>query len=656
MMPSLTRWLDSPRTPAVAGLISLVLGLFFTFVWAPHPWGWQGIDAYHELARSLARGEPFATTDVPWGYSYYIAFFYALFGERLWPPLLGQVIANSFVPLLLYRLARPYTDQRTATLASLLVGIFSFNTVYASTQASDAICTVLFLCAMVTFSRGCRLGDIGAFALSGVLWGLVPQFRPNLVILPAVLIGLYAIWIRFSLRGLTRATVFCALVLAMQLPWIVRNYQLTGLLLPTSTHGGVQLWYGTLQVGPYLERRAANPRTAFESPAFDYASLTDASLMIDAAYRSCFPGDGRPELVYWTAADPRRHRVAPIKRDPHDLRFEIPAQPMPSTVYYYFEETGGDATRVVTTPLAGDQRPWVVFVNADHLGDLDTRDDLLDIFDIGRMMRHLAWGEPLRVSSRLDLDGDGRISDADLAAAIVAVLPTTLKSPARAPGSMLSWTDQSVTLELGDGSHVTMPRDFAGRQSDFGVDGEYATALVSSRRSFAAIARPDRRLVPGECTFIDVVSLNKVFYRREPHLMQRYLALASDNISRDPMAFAAASAYRAVRLFIIMGTDDRATAQQFRWSSVAYGLGTFFSAVYFAIFLAGLVVAVRRRSALVLFVVPIVYVPLTICFVLTNMRYTVTMQPLMFMFVAFAVTTALRLAPPAGGNVRSENY
>ena len=37
------------------------------------------------------------------------------------------------------------------------------------------------------------------------------------------------------------------------------------MFLPTSTHGGVQLWYGTLQVGPYLESRAHNPRSIFDS-------------------------------------------------------------------------------------------------------------------------------------------------------------------------------------------------------------------------------------------------------------------------------------------------------------------------------------------------------------------------------------------------------
>ncbi len=35
--------------------------------------------------------------------------------------------------------------------------------------------------------------------------------------------------------------------------------------------------------------------------------------------------------------------------------------------------------------------------------------------------------------------------------------------------------------------------------------------------------------------------------------------------------------------------------------------------------------------------------PLTICFVLTNMRYTITVQPLMFVFVALTVAAAVKL-------------
>jgi hypothetical protein len=100
---------------------------------------------------------------------------------------------------------------------------------------------------------------------------------------------------------------------------------------------------------------------------------------------------------------------------------------------------------------------------------------------------------------------------------------------------------------------------------------------------------------------------------------------------------------------VILGTTDRATTQQFGWGRVAYTAGTVLSAAYFATFLAGVVLAARQRSALVLFLVPIVYVPLTICFVLTNMRYSVTVQPLMFVFVAVAGMAVLRLGRDSGG-------
>ena len=70
---------------------------------------------------------------------------------------------------------------------------------------------------------------------------------------------------------------------------------------------------------------------------------------------------------------------------------------------------------------------------------------------------------------------------------------------------------------------------------------------------------------------------------------------------------------------------------------------TALSIAYLAVFIAGAVIAYRRHRKLLLFLVPIVYVPLSICFVLTNMRYTVTVQPLMFAFVAVAVLAALGL-------------
>ena len=639
MPPSPARWsalvaraLDARITVYLASLITLALGLFFTFVWAPHPWGWQGIDQYHELARALARGEPFATTDVPWGYAYYGAFFYRLFGERVWVPVLAQVVINTAAPLLLFHLARPLTGHRTATLAALILGVFSFNTVYASTQASDAVCTVLFLSSLVILARGVRNRSVADMAIGGLLSGLVPQFRPNMILLPALFAAGYVLIGRT--RGhLIRAIVFGAAVTLALTPWIVRNYRLTNTFMPTSTHGGIQLWYGTLQVGPYLESRARNPRAIFDSPPLPYTSLTESPIVVRATNYECAPSTETSTLVYWTDRDRTPRRVPASERTGRHVTYAIPAQPAPTAVYYYFE-ADRDAVRLLT-PRDGAANPFVLIVDDRHLEDLDRHQDLVDIFDVIRIARHLAWQEPAGPGE--DLDGNGRIDAADLNAAANILLP-------EAAGSVdISNGAAETALRLADGSRLLVPRLWQQRQTDLAVEGNLAGAIVSRwRRRTSLNAAP----VTEGCPPIEEVGANTVFYRTELHMMRRYMALAFDNIARDPIAFAAASAYRMARLFVIRGTDDVHTTQQFSGGRLAYAAGTLLSAAYLLVFLAGAAIAVRRRSALLSLLAPIVYVPLTICFVLTNMRYTITMQPLMFVFVAMALMAALRLDSP----------
>ena len=229
---------------------TLAIGLFFVFVWAPHPWGWRGIDQYDALAKELALGEPFSTTDVPWGYTYYLAIFYRFFGEHTWAPVTGQVFINALTPLLLFKLARPAVGQRIAALAAWITAIFSFNTVYASTQSSDAICTVLFMLSLLCFVRGHTtleprrlrrrrraLGHRAAVPAEHDPVAGDGDRRPT------------RCGRREASRRLLQCAVFIAAMTAMLMPWIVRNYHYTGTVLPTSTHGGIQLWYGTLQTG-----------------------------------------------------------------------------------------------------------------------------------------------------------------------------------------------------------------------------------------------------------------------------------------------------------------------------------------------------------------------------------------------------------------------
>lgn len=636
MRLALQRWLDSPRTVTFASLVTLAIGLFFVFVWAPHPWSWRGIDQYDELARALARGEPFGTTDVPWGYAYFVAVFYRLFPETPWAAVTAQVCINALVPWLLYRLARPAVGQRIAALAAWIVAIFSFNTIYASTQTSDSICTVLFLLALLCFVRAHQTGNTWWYAAAGALAGLTPQFRPNMILLPVLVIAGYLFYPSrpsrpSGRRRVTQCVVFMLAMTAMLMPWIIRNYRYTGMIQPTSTHSGVQLWYGTLQVGPYLESRAHNPRFYFASAAFDYTSL-EASIFVSAE-TPCRPDSGNLRLAYRTSRDPQLRWIE--GRPGAGLRrvFEIPAQELPSTVYYFFKD-GED-----TYPADGDRDPLIYFVSSDHLGDLDQHHQLLDTFDVYRVIRHLAWQEPLPASDTLDLTGDGRIDNADLAAVVAALLPRAAN-----PFSSFEAKADQALLTLADGSSITMPRAFNGKQSGVELQGELAGALVARSRRFSDV----RTKVASRCAAANEVRVNDVFYRREPHEMRRYTALAFDNIGRDPMAFLTASAYRFVRLFIVRsGTADQQTTFQYRGSLAIFNVGLLLSLIYFALFVAGVVVAWRARTPFLYALIPIVYVPLTICFVLTNMRYTITVQPLMFVFVAMTVAALLRLGRPA---------
>lgn len=636
----MTRWVqaaaDWRHTVAASCALSLALGLFFTFVWAPHPWGWGGIDFYHTLSLELARGEPFTTTDVPWGFAYFVAICYWIFGEHPWVPLLVQVLFNATVPLMLYQLVKPLAGRQTAAISALLVGALSFNTVYASTQASDAMCTVIFMASLLCFARGFQRESFALFALAGALAGLAPQFRPNLILLPPLIGGLMLIAPPWSWRRVAHAAVYLAMMATVLAPWAWRNYQLTGVPTPTSTHGGEQLWYGTLQVGPYLENRARNPRTIFESPAFDYTSIAGDPIVISADCAAC---DDQPPasvaLVFWTDHDPQPRRVvARPAKDLTKLEFELPGQPDPTAVYYFFEgnlpATPDRPARQLVDPRLGASAPFVSFVSTDHLGDLDRHNDLLDIFDVVRLVRHLAWQEPVPSIALLDRDGDGTLGQTDLADTVGALLPEA--SRLGRPAISLSVQAESATLSLADGSTLTVPKQFEGRQSDLDARGEFAGSLVSRWRSVKeVVARAPAQ--PAEA-IVERVSFNRVFYRHEPHQMKRYTVLAFDNISREPWAFAAASLYRMVRLFIIRGTEDVSATQQFTNSSLVYLAGTVASALYLLVFLTGVFMAWRQRSALLVLLVPIAYVPLTICFVLTNMRYTITVQPLMFAFVA----------------------
>ena len=479
-------------TAVVAAVICLCEGLFFIFVRAPHPYGWEGFDHYRDYALVLARGDAFPTLDRIWGYPYFLAGFYRLFGDRPWIPLVAQAALNALVPILLYNEVKQRLGSRVAAVTAVLAGACSFNTIYASTQSSDAVCTVLFVAALVAFGRAQRSPAAWRFAASGALAALALEFRPNLLLFPLCLVAVDLVTTGRR-RAMRHVAAFLLVAVAIWLPWPIRNYRLTGRFIPATTHGAVQLWYGSLEVGSFFENWVDNPRAAFEASPFDYSSPDAGPLVVTAA---ALPAAARlPQqvtLTYWTDRDPRHVELSAAGTSGPQTTFMVPGQPPDTIVSYYVEAVWPSAGGVLTTrtPVPGAGDPLRHVVTANHLGDLDFHNEDLDVFDLVRLLRHLAWREPVPNQAALDLDGDGVLTRADLdrAAGILASPAGFAGRPTPAVVADVRTTQDAVTLELTDDSSLTVPRVFGGRITDLDVDGRMAADIMRSRRSFASLA------------------------------------------------------------------------------------------------------------------------------------------------------------------------
>lgn len=628
------------RVLATATLASLAIGLACVFVRSPLPWGWEGIDRYHQRALALARGAGLQTLDVPAGYTLFLAAFYRVFGDRPVVPLVAQVLLNALVPFMMYRLVRIVHDRRTAAITALLVGVFSFNTIYGSTQASDAVCNVLFVAGMLILALACRDDRVGLFALAGVAFGVASQFRPNLILFPLVAAA-YAHWRaprqprafgrwRQSLAILVSAAAVCT-------PWTIFAYALTGEFIPTSTHGSTQLFYGTLQVGPYLQSRVNSPRAAFEFWGFPTTSMSDRRIFVTAQQPACATSTDDPlQLVWWTDRDAQPARTTGDWTPGDRWRFTIPGQPAPTAVYYDFAPTPASEP-------AASSRPRVHFVIADQLRDPDRHGDLLDVFDVARIAGHLTWGDPLPFADRLDTNGDGVVDRRDLDAVVGALLdgrqPSTVASLDIVRG--LTTTGESAVLQFVDGSTLTVPRHFE-KYTDLDSTWKLAGLLLVSVRPMVAWRPPILTPPAGLAGCAPVTAaVNETFSRRDPDDMHRNMALAMDNIQRSPAAFLLASAYRAYRVFVIAGGSDVNTIERFRGDTVVYPLARSASLTFFLLFLCGIAVSVWRQRVPLLLLGPPIYVAATIAPVLTNMRYSVTIQPFMLAFTAIVMRAAL---------------
>src|SRR5262249_20486473 len=152
---------------------------------------------------------------------------------------------------------------------------------------------------------------------------------------------------------------------AVVTPWTVRNMRLTGHVIPASAHGGIQLWYGSLQQGPFYPNWFDNPRQVYGERTFPSSRPDGRPLVMSSV--TPIPGGcagGVPQTVgatYWTDRDPTRVTVAPRTFRDGGVHVDVPPQVDATAVYYYFDATWTSPHGVVAqqSPIGGPLNPAV---------------------------------------------------------------------------------------------------------------------------------------------------------------------------------------------------------------------------------------------------------------------------------------------------------
>lgn len=217
-----------------------------------HPETWE----FGPLARNLAQG--FGYTDLlkdgsrvpsifmPPAYSYFLAFFFWLGGERPATYLAIEVLQAAFGVLLVYvvyRLARLLIGERGAIAAACMTAIFPTQIYMCNEFHGISIYIVLETAAVFFLIRYLQISHAwGDVILAGLCMGVLLPFRgeaPALVLVYAAILAL-----RGGRKAVVPAVAFALIAAACLAPWTIRNYREFGRVIPVCASGGYNLCVG----------------------------------------------------------------------------------------------------------------------------------------------------------------------------------------------------------------------------------------------------------------------------------------------------------------------------------------------------------------------------------------------------------------------------
>ncbi|MCK5572346.1 MAG: glycosyltransferase family 39 protein, partial [Bacteroidetes bacterium] len=201
---------------------------------------------YAALARSTLSGGGFSLESTPTayrmpGYPLVVAGVFLALGESMTAVRLLQAIVDTLTCLLVFVIGRRIADERTGLVAALLYALFPLQILYVSSVMTETSFTFL-LCASVALMLAPG-ASIPRMVAAGLVAGIATLFKPIALVLPVLIPFVPALVHQRNRVRLWMMLSFCAGVLLVISPWLVRNYLMFDRVALTSSIG-MNFWIG----------------------------------------------------------------------------------------------------------------------------------------------------------------------------------------------------------------------------------------------------------------------------------------------------------------------------------------------------------------------------------------------------------------------------
>ncbi len=632
-------------------------------------------ESYDSVARHLVRGEGFSFTSegrtLPYlfrtpGYPLFLAAIYSVFGSDPIAVYCFQVGLHLLTILLLYSLTRNFFGKHVAGLTAILTALFPLTTIYISTVLPEVFSTFLLALSLWVFARALRRNSLWLMFLAGIVISYSTLVRPAFALFSLFLFA--TVWVMKGNRK-TFLLPFLSLhvgFLLVWLPWVVRNYQVSGEFIPLSTEAPYQWWVGSLSVGKHLTRHWENPEYYFQR------------ILVNNRLQHINNPSLQPMLIELEVRKP--HRISPIKLHYRTMdkgpvvtkrmrsirtgffHAEISPQPIGTKINYwvsYRSPIGGATRYTYPNKIVDNTDGFTVRVVPDLLTDFNMPGvfDIFDVVRVGRLFVQQNSGllkpgvilnaqTPSYFYTELDflfrkLSGSTTLSGIEL------INPQMLRFH-RSSGADLKLQLKSIPLTLRrlvQNNQNDEEYRFAARAIPIAQGGAGAAGGRWYNVESCGFYNRLRGYEPNSESKPCIKSIGPSAIQQTSKENKAYMKLAWINLKREPWLFGKAILARIPRLWMVIGrtgtgqTGRTGTGQAYQvpGSTIIYPLLTFGTALNLLLGVAGFVLTRKKWRQHLILILPIIYLTLVHTVFHTEGRYTAPGRPYLLIYTSITL-------------------